>query len=74
MLFNLKTYRIGKDSKQTVLRIMGRPILFGVSEYQWYVRFGNPGFGFNVTTNPEFSVKNNLKKSIKIGKYYISKL
>jgi hypothetical protein len=53
---------------------LNRPILFGVSEFQWYLRIGNPGFGISVTSKPKFSVRNKIKKSIKINKYYISKL
>jgi hypothetical protein len=74
MLFNLKTYNTGPKSKQVVVRVLNRPILFGVSEFQWYFRIGNPGIGLEVTSNPNFSVRNKFKKSIKIGKYYISKL
>lgn len=74
MLFSLKTYNIGNKSKQVVVRILNRPILFGVSEFHWYLRIGNPGFGISVTSKPKFSVRNKIKKSIKINKYYISKL
>jgi len=74
MLFSLKTYNIGNKSKQVLVRVLGRPILFGVSEFQWYLRIGNPGFGFSVTSKPKFSVRNKIKKTIKINKYYISKL
>lgn len=74
MLFSLKTYNVGYKSKQVLVRVLGRPILFGVSEFQWYLRIGNPGFGISVTSKPKFSVRNKIKKSIKINKYYISKL
>jgi hypothetical protein len=48
--------------------------MFNKSPSSYSIRFGFPGVGLNVTTNPLFSVRNRLKKSVKLGKYYIVKL
>jgi hypothetical protein len=73
MCISKKTYYIGVDSSQTIIRIFNYPILFSTSPVGWSIRFNN-GFGINVTTKPLFSVRNGYKKSIKLGKYYIVKL
>lgn len=73
MWVSKKTYHIGVDSTQTVIRLFNYPILFSTSPFGWYVKFNN-GFGINITTKPLFSVRNKNKKSIKLGKYYIVKL
>ncbi len=74
MWLSKKTYHIGYRCSQTSLKIFNYPILFSVSPSGWSIKFGNPGFGLNVTTKPLFSVRNGYKKSIKLGKYYIVKL
>jgi hypothetical protein len=74
MLLSKKTYQIGSGCSQTVFKIFNYPILFNKSIYGWSIRFGSPGVGLNVTTNPLFSVRNGCKRSIKLGKYYLVKL
>jgi len=74
MWLSKKTYHIGSGCSQTVIKIFNQSVLFSTSPSGWFIRFGNPGFGVNVTTKPLFSVRNGYKKSIKIGKYYIVKL
>ena len=74
MLLSKKTYHIGFGCSQTVVRLFNYPVLFNKSLYGWSIRFGFPGFGVNVTTNPLFSVSNGYKRSIKLGKYYLVKL
>jgi hypothetical protein len=74
MLLSKKTYQIGSGCSQTVFKIFNYPILFNKSIYGWSIRFGSPGVGLNVTTNPLFSVRNGYKRSIKLGKYYLVKL
>ena len=69
-----KTYYIGIGCSQTSIKIFNYPILFSTSPSGWSIRFGNLGFGVNVTSNPLFSVRNGYKKSIKLGKYYLVKL
>jgi hypothetical protein len=73
MWLSKKTYYIGVDSSQTIIRVFNYSILFSTSPSGWFIRF-NDGFGVNVTTKPLFSVRNGYKKSIKINKYYIVKL
>ena len=74
MLLSKKTYQIGSGCSQTVIKLFNYPMLFNKSPYGWSIRFGSPGVGLNVTTNPLFSVRNGYKRSIKLGKYYIIKL
>jgi hypothetical protein len=74
MWLSKKTYYIGSGCSQTSIKIFDYPILFSKSPFGWSIRFGSPGIGLNVTTNPLFSVRNGYKKSIKLGKYYIVKL
>jgi hypothetical protein len=74
MWLSKKTYHIGSECSQTVVKLFNYPLLFNKSPYGWSIRFGSPGVGLNVTTNPLFSVRNGYKKSIKLGKYYIVKL
>ena len=73
MWLSKKTYYIGSGCSQTVIKISKYSILFSISPVGWFIRFNN-GFGINVTTKPLFSVRNGIKKSIKLGKYYIVKL
>jgi hypothetical protein len=74
MWLSKKTYTIGTNLSQTIIRILNYPILYNKSSDGWSIRFGSPGFGMNVTTKPLFSVRNGYVKSIKLGKYYIVKL
>jgi hypothetical protein len=74
MWLSKKTYNLGTNHNQTIIRVFNYPILYHKSSDGWSIRFGHPGFGVNVTTNPLFSVRNGYKKSIKLGKYYIVKL
>lgn len=74
MWLSKKTYHIGLSCSQTVIKLFNYPMLFNKSPYGWSIRFGSPGIGLNVTTNPLFSVRNGYKRSIKLGKYYIVKL
>jgi len=73
MWLSKKTYYIGVDSSQTVIKLFNQSILFSKSPSGWSLRINN-GIGVNVTTKPLFSVRNGYKKSIKINKYYIVKL
>ena len=74
MWLSKNTYHIGRGCSQTVVRLFNYPIMFNKSPLSYSIRFGMPGVGLNVTTNPLFSVRNGLKKSVKLGKYYIVKL
>jgi hypothetical protein len=73
MWLSKKTYHIGADCSQTVIKLFNQSILFSKSPSGWSLRINN-GIGVNVTTKPLFSVRNGYKKSIKINKYYIVKL
>jgi hypothetical protein len=73
MWLSKKTYYIGMDCSQTVVKLFNQSILYSKSPSGWSIRFNN-GIGINVTTKPLFSVRNGIKKSIKLGKYYIVKL
>jgi len=74
MWLSKKTHYIGDDCSQTIIRIFKYPIIFNKSPFSYSIIFGSPGEGLTVTTNPLFLVRNGYKKSIKLGKYYISKL
>jgi hypothetical protein len=74
MWLSKKVSYIGDDDKEIVIKIFDYPILYGISSYGRWFRFGYWGFGVNVTTKPLFSVRSGYKKSIKLGKYYIVKL
>jgi hypothetical protein len=55
------------------LRIFRLPIFaFSLSKGTAWVRFF--GRGISVTTQPLFSVRNRLKKSLKLGKFYFELL
>jgi hypothetical protein len=73
MWLSKKTYHIGIDCGQTVIKIFNQSVLFSYSPFGWFIRFNN-GFGINVSTRPLFSVRNGHKKSVKLGKYYFIKL
>jgi hypothetical protein len=74
MWLSKKTYNIGgSNCSQTVVKLFNQSILYSKSPSGWSIRFNN-GIGINVTTKPLFSVRNGIKKSVKLGKYYIVKL
>ena len=73
MWLSKKTYYIGMDCSQTVVKLFNQSILYSKSPSGWSIRFNN-SIGVNVTTKPLFSVRNGIKKSVKLGKYYIVKL
>ena len=73
MWLSKKTYYIGMDCSQTVVKLFNQSILYSKSPSGWSIRFNN-SIGINVTTKPLFSVRNGIKKSVKLGKYYIVKL
>jgi hypothetical protein len=73
MWLSKKTYNIGYGCSQTVIKFFNQSILYSKSPSGWSIRFNN-GIGINVTTKPLFSVRNGIKKSVKLGKYYIVKL
>jgi hypothetical protein len=73
MWLSKKTYYIGSGCSQTMIKFFKYSVLYSMSPSGWSIRFNN-GFGINVTTKPLFSVRNGIKKSIKLGKYYIVKL
>jgi len=73
MWLSKKTYYIGYECSQTVIKFFKYSILYSTSPSGWSIRFNN-GIGVNVTTKPLFSVRNGYVKSIKIGKYYLVKL
>jgi hypothetical protein len=73
MWLSKKTYYIGVDCSQTVIKLFNQSILYSKSPSGWSIRFNN-SVGVNVTTKPLFSVRNGYVKSVKLGKYYIVKL
>jgi hypothetical protein len=74
MWLSKKTYNIGgSNCSQTVVKLFNQSILYSKSPSGWSIRFNNV-IGINVTTKPLFSVRNGIKKSVKLGKYYIVKL
>ena len=73
MWLSKKTYYIGVDCSQTVIKLFNQSILYSKSPSGWSIRFNN-SIGVNVTTKPLFSVRNGYVKSVKLGKYYIVKL
>jgi hypothetical protein len=74
MWLSKQKYNIGgSNCSQTVIKLFNHSILYSKSPSGWSIRFNN-GIGVNVTTKPLFSVRNGIKKSVKLGKYYIVKL
>lgn len=73
MWLSKKRYNIGYRCSQTVIKLFNQSILYSKSPSGWSIRFNN-SIGINVTTKPLFSVRNGIKKSVKLGKYYIVKL
>jgi hypothetical protein len=73
MLLKIKTYKIN-DGKQYVIPFFKSFILIGRSPNLFYLRFGDTNKGFQITSKPIFSIRNGHKKSIKLKRYYISKL
>ncbi len=68
-----KKYKIDGFGTQRIITIGNYHIVIGNSDNNSYIKFGEK-CGVNVTTNPKFSQRIGKKKSIKIGKYYISKV
>jgi hypothetical protein len=54
--------------------VFGYPIVVSIGDYDFWVRFGKNEKGFTITSKPRFSLRNRRKKSLKIGKYYITKI
>jgi hypothetical protein len=50
MWLSKKTYNLGTNHNQTIIRVFNYPILYHKSSDGWSIRFGHPGFGVNVTT------------------------
>jgi hypothetical protein len=71
---NHKKYKIDGFGTQRIITIGNYHIVIGNSDNTSYIKFGDKGCGINVTKNPRFSQRIGKKKSIKLGKYYISKL
>ena len=69
---SLKTYRIKNDYIRLYSVVMGKKTLFfyQISDSGGWFRIFERGLCW--TTKPLFSVKYGYKKSLKIGKYYIS--
>lgn len=74
MLLKIKKYKVGENSKQYVITFFKSFILIGRSPNLFYLRFGDSDMGFQVTSKPLFSIRNGHNKSIKLKRYYISKL
>ena len=72
--FQRKTYKIDGYGTQHYVKVLGYPILLGVNENTFYIKFGDDEKGLIITKKPPFSVRYGYKKSIKIGKYYFIKL
>ncbi len=70
---NHKKYKVDGIGTQRIITIGGYHIVVGNNDYNSYIKFGEK-CGINVTTRPRFSQRIGKIKSIKIGKYYISKL
>jgi hypothetical protein len=74
MLLQKKKYKIDGIGTQHIIKVLGYLILIGVSENDFYIKFGKKEYGVHVTKKPNFSVRNGFKKSLKLGKYYINKI
>jgi hypothetical protein len=70
----IRKFNIDGLGKQTIINLGGYQILIGSLENTRYIKFGDGKCGVTMTDKPSFSVRNKLKKSLKIGRYYISKL
>ena len=71
-MLNLKTILVLNNFKQYSFSVLGVSFLLGVSRNSTYLKLN--GGGFEVTTKPNFSVRNGYGKSVKIKNYYIVKL
>lgn len=71
-MLNLKTIIVLNNFKQYSFNVLGVLFLIGVGRNSTYLKI-NDG-GFEVTTKPNFSVRNGYRKSVKIKNYYIVKL
>lgn len=74
MFLKKKTYKVHGLGTQHIIKVFGYPILVSVGDYDFWVRFGKNEKGFGLTSKPGFSLRNRYKKSLKIGKYYLSKI
>lgn len=74
MSFQKKTYKIHGVGTQHIMKVFGYSIVTGIGDYDFWVRFGKNEKGFSITSKPWFSLRNGRKKSLKIGKYYITKI
>jgi len=74
MFLQKKTYKVHGLGVQHVIKVFGYPIVISVGDYDFWVRFGKNEKGFGITSKPSFSLRNDYKKSLKIGKYYITKI
>ena len=72
--FQTKRFNVDGLGKQTIIRIGGYYITIGSTPDTKYIRFGDTKCGVSMTSRPPFSVRNKYRKSIKVGKYYITKL
>jgi hypothetical protein len=69
---NLKTTLVLNNFKQYSFNVLGVSFLIGISQNSTYLKLNDRGF--EVTTKPNFSIRNGYKKSVKIKNYYIVKL
>jgi len=72
-LFQKKKYKIDGIGTQHYLKLLGFSIIIGVSDESFYIRFDS-GVGVSIDSKPKFSIRHGKVKSLKIGKYYITKL
>lgn len=73
-LLKTNRYVVDGHGKQYVVTFLKYRLLIGVTDYDFYIRFGEKEIGFHITKKPSFSVRNGYKKSFKICKYYITKI
>jgi hypothetical protein len=74
MSFQKKTYKVHGVGTQHIIKVFGYPIVVSLGDYDIWFRFGKNEKGFSITSKPGFSLRNGRKKSLKIGKYYITKI
>lgn len=74
MFLQRKTYKVHGLGVQHIIKVFGYPIVISIGDYDFWVRFGKSEKGFTLTSKPGFSLRNRRKKSLKIGKYYITKI
>ena len=68
-----KRYKVDGYGKQTIINIFGCYLIVGSNDYDKYIKIGDTKYGLVSTTRPPFSVRENKRKFIKVGKYYIYK-